>query len=335
MKTLFYLLSLLILTVITASALTEEKINETRSAKPGGKLIVDVDFGTIEVVPGDNDKVVLAAHRKIEASSKEKEQEYLAAVPITINTDGNDVTVRARREKDGDDWKFWNCHGTSRMDAHYTLRVPATFNANLQTAGGNILTKSLTGSIKADTSGGNMEFEGVHGPIDAETSGGHIAVTACEGAIDIETSGGRIEANGGSGSLSARTSGGAITAKDFAGDTKVETSGGKLELTNIGGKLSGETSGGSIFAVLISPVPGDVVLKTSAGSIAVVAPSSVALSVDAETSAGSVTSDLPIAAARNGNERLKGTINGGGKALILRTGAGSIAIKSASEIAQQ
>jgi hypothetical protein len=39
---------LLTITAISASALTEEKINETRAAKVGGKLIVDVDFGTIE-----------------------------------------------------------------------------------------------------------------------------------------------------------------------------------------------------------------------------------------------------------------------------------------------
>ena len=326
---------LLTVTAISASALTEEKVDETRAAKAGGKLIVDVDFGTIEVVSGDNDEVVLAAYRKIEGSSKEKEQEYLAAAPITITTDGNDITVRARREKNGDGWKSWNWHGKSSMDARYTLRVPATFNANLQTAGGDISAKNLTGTIKADTSGGDLEFERVHGAITARSSGGQIEVTACEGAIDVETSGGRIEASDGSGSLSARTSGGAITARDFAGDTKVETSGGRLDLANIGGKLTGGTSGGSIFAVLASPVPGDVILKTSAGSIKVIAPSSVALSVDAETSAGDVMSDLPITTMRAGHERLKGTINGGGKSLILRTGAGSIAIKSASELAQR
>ena len=328
-------LALLTVTVISASALTEEKVNETRDAKPNGKLIVDVDFGTIEVMAGDNDKVVLAAYRKIEASSKEKEQEYLAAAPITITTNGSDVTVRARREKNADDSKCRSWLGSSSMDARYTLRVPATYNANLQTAGGDISAKDLTGTIKADTSGGDLEFERVHGSINAESSGGHIEVIACEGAIDVETSGGRIGASGGSGSLNARTSGGTITAKDFAGDTNVETSGGRLNLANIGGKLIGGTSGGSILALLSSPVPGDVTLKTSAGSIEVIAPSSVALSVDAETSAGDVTSDLPIMTMRAGRERLQGKINGGGKSLILRTGSGSIAIKSASTIAQR
>ena len=223
---------LLTITVISASALTEEKVNETRTAKAGGKLIVDVDFGTIEVVVGDNDKVVLAGYRKIDASSKEKEQEYLAAAPITITADGNDVTVRARREKKGDDLKSWSWHGHSNMDAHYRLSVPAAFNANLKTAGGDISAKNLTGTIKADTSGGDLAFDRVHGPINAHSSGGQIEVTACEGAIDVETSGGRIEARGGSGSLNARTSGEYHHRKRFrrqhkGGDERWQTRSGK------------------------------------------------------------------------------------------------------------
>src|SRR3954466_782247 len=68
----FFLLAL----APTAFGLTEENVNITRDAKSGGKLVVDVDFGTIDVAPGDNDKVVVNASRKIKASSKEKEDEY-------------------------------------------------------------------------------------------------------------------------------------------------------------------------------------------------------------------------------------------------------------------
>jgi DUF4097 and DUF4098 domain-containing protein YvlB len=108
----------------------------------------------------------------------------------------------------------------------------------------------------------------------------------------------------------------------------VETSGGKLTLDNIRGRLNGETSGGSISATIPAPVPGDVKLETSAGRIDIALPSDAAINLNAETGEGTVTSDLPIVAVRAGRDGLKGTINGGGKSLILRTGAGSIAIKS-------
>jgi hypothetical protein len=336
MKTSLTTLILVSLTTLTAVAATEEKIHETRAAKPGGKLVVDVDFGTITVAPGDSDKVVVDAYRKVDASSKEKEQEYLAAAPLTVATEGDTVVVRARRKNNALGSQVWNLLSHTNTEGRYTIQVPATFNADLETAGGDVSAKNLIGTVKAGTSGGDLNFEGIHGRLDAETSGGDITVTACEGPLEVETSGGRIEATGGSGSLRVQTSGGAVTVANFAGDTKVESSGGKLRLANVSGKLSGEISGGEIDAILSSPVAGDVRLETSAGAIRVVAPANAALNVDAETGTGGVTTDLPIANTKASRDSLKGTINGGGKTLVLRTGAGSIGIaSSATEKVQQ
>ena len=91
MKHLLITSTILALCPLTALAATEENIHETRAANPGGKLVVDVDFGSIEVAPGDNDKVVIDAHRKLSAASKEKEAEYFKAVPVTITTEGDKV----------------------------------------------------------------------------------------------------------------------------------------------------------------------------------------------------------------------------------------------------
>jgi hypothetical protein len=77
-------------------------------------------------------------------------------------------------------------------------------------------------------------------------------------------------------------------------------------------------------------------LATSGGSITVVAPSNAALTIDAETSAGSVRSDLPISRMSSDSDSLKGTMNGGGTKLVLRSSAGSIEIVSAEkQTAQQ
>lgn len=320
----------------TASALTEEKIHEARAAKPGGKLMVDVDFGSIEVAAGENDKVLVDAYRKIESSSKEKEEEYFKAVPVTISAEGDKVIVRAVREHQSLGNQVWNLMRHTRTDAHYTIRVPASFNADLQTAGGEISAKGLTGKVKADTSGGDLSFNSIHGDLKADTSGGDITAGGCDGAIDLETSGGRIQVTDGRGKLRGETSGGDVTVKNFGGDTRVESSGGRLRLANISGKLNAETSGGAISAILPSPVAGDVRLETSAGEITVVTPPNAGLSVDAETGAGSVSSDLPISTMRSDHTSMKGTINGGGKSLVLRSGAGAIEIVSADkETAQQ
>lgn len=321
--------SLLVALGLSASALTEENVNITRDAKAGGKLVVDVDFGTIDVGPGDNDKVVVNASRKISARSKEKETEYFAAAPITVTSDGTTVVVRARRGKD------WESDGEVCNDARYSIHVPANFDAELKTDGGAITTSNISGKVKAHTDGGDLKFSLLHGPIKAETEGGEIEVSGCEGKIDIQTSGGRIETTGGSGTLRANTAGGTIKVENFNGDATIESAGGQLALANISGKLDAETAGGFISAKLPSPVAGDVRLETAAGAIEVVVPNDAALTIDASTGVGSVHSDLPIA-SRTGadSDGIRGTLNGGGKIILLRSGAGAISIKARGNSAE-
>lgn len=320
-------LLLLALMSATAHALTEETINQQVDVVSGGRIIVDVDFGTIDVAAGGDNKVVVEAHRKIDSDSEAKEKEYFAAVPVTVTKDGNTVTIRARRQQK--ECSF-NWSGRCSMDGRYTVHVPKNFDSELRTGGGTIIGSELTGTMSADTSGGKLKFTHLKGPTGATTSGGSIELNGCEGVLKVDTSGGRIESIDGSGSLEARTSGGAIVVRNFGGDTTVETSGGRLSLDNINGKIVGRTSGGSISAKLRSPVPGDVNLETSAGSIEVMVPLDAGLDVEAEASSGRVTSELPFVGTRTDRDQMKGKINGGGKTLYLRSGAGSISIKPTS-----
>jgi hypothetical protein len=321
------ILLLLFVAATTASALSEENVSQTLEGASGGKLIVDVDFGTIDVSAGADDKISVMAHRKIDSDNEAQEKEYLASAPVTVSKEGNTVTIRARRQNKEHNL---NWSGRCSMDARYTVHVPRTFNSELRTGGGTIMVAELTGSMSADTSGGKLKFTHLHGPTGATTSGGSIELNGCEGALKVDTSGGRIEATDGSGSLEARTSGGSIVVRNFGGDTKVETSGGRLTFENINGKITGRSSGGSISAKLKSPVPGDVNLETSAGSIDVMVPPDAGLDIEAEASSGRVTSELPVTGTRTDRDSMKGKINGGGKSLVLRSGAGSISIKPAS-----
>ncbi|MEO6871958.1 MAG: DUF4097 family beta strand repeat-containing protein [Chthoniobacterales bacterium] len=331
MKTLLTTLTLVSLTALTAAAATDENINETRAAKQGGTVVVDVDFGSIDLAPGDADKVLIQAHRKVEAFSKEKEEQYLKAEPIRITTEGDKVIVRATRKHDSLGSQLWSMFARHSTEAQYTIRVPANFNADLDTSGGDISASGLTGSVKVDTSGGDLTFQKIHGEIKADTSGGNIKVSACDGRTDLDTSGGHIEVTDGRGNLDADTSGGNITVMNLAGNAKVESSGGKLRLANVSGKLHAETSGGAISAILPATVTDDVHLETSAGAITVMTPPNAGLTIDAETSSGGVHSELPITNMRSDDDSLKGNINGGGKKLTLRSGGGAIEIVSAAK----
>jgi hypothetical protein len=144
--------------------------------------------------------------------------------------------------------------------------------------------------------------------------------------IDLNTSGGSIEIENLQGEVDAYTSGGSISLENVQGDVDIKTSGGSLNLDNIIGKIDAKTSGGSIKLKLPKNPTEDSRLKTSGGSITAYLAKDVAVNLYAKTSGGRASSEFSV----NGDitkKSIKGTINGGGPELILKTSGGSVRIK--------
>ena len=332
MLTILRNLLVLFALVLTASAATEENVSRQLDVTPGGKLVVDVDFGTINVATGADDKVVIEAYRKIDFGEEAKEKEYFAAAPVAISQDGNIVTVRAHCTKSK---QFWSS-GPSAMDGRYTIRIPKRFETDLHTEGGDVTAGEITGNMTVKTGGGKLVFKHLEGTLTADTSGGSIEVEDCRGPIRIETSGGDIVIAEGAGALDAKTSGGRIDVRNFSGDAEVRTSGGNLSLQRVTGKIIGKTSSGSIRASISDAGIGDVRLETSAGNIDFSLPVTATVDIDASTSVGEVSSRLPLETANVGREHLRGKLNGGGKSVELKTSVGNITIEpSSSEMASR
>ncbi len=323
---------LLFALALTASAASEESISQQVDASPGGKLVVDVEFGTIDVTPGADDKVALDAHRKVDFDDDAKEKEYLSTTPVTISKDGNVVTVRARGSKP----KYWCNFGHSETHGQYTIHVPKKFETDLHTDGGDVAVSEIAGNTTVKTSGGKLMFKHLEGNLSANTSGGSIGLEDCRGPSKVETSGGDITVADGTGTLDARTAGGRIEVRNFSGDTEVKTSGGNLNLQRITGKIVGKTSGGSINASIPADVVGDVNLQTSAGNIDVSLSTTASVDIDAKTSVGEIFSRLPVETSDLDSEHLRGKLNGGGRSVKLQTSAGNITLKpSSSELASR
>jgi DUF4097 and DUF4098 domain-containing protein YvlB len=317
------LISLLIGGAFTAMASSEEIIQRHFNAAPGGKVVVDVDFGSVEIKgTGDEKTMAVDAKRSVDIPNKAKEKEFLATAPITISQENNVITVRARSNRK---WEWNDSH--TRMDARYVVQVPKSFNADLHTGGGAIQVTDISGNIKVNTAGGKLKFTRVHGSTDGRTSGGAVSLTDCEGEIKIESAGGKIVASGGKGSLDAQTAGGQMAIRDFAGRVDIESSGGQLILNQIAGPISARTAGGQINANISAPT--DIKLETAAGAITVGIPTSGGFNVDAQSGIGDITTDLPVNGGRKDRDTLTGSIYGGGKSLFLRTSAGSIRLKGA------
>lgn len=122
---------------------------------------------------------------------------------------------------------------------------------------------------------------------------------------------------------------GAIEISGVNGSMRVSTTNGRVECRSCAGDIDAETTNGPVLAELAHVNPTKSVrLESTNGRVTVVLPKSLGAQLDASTTNGSIDTDLPVRAMERRSNTLRGTINGGGPQLRLRTTNGSISIEA-------
>ncbi len=351
-------LAILLFLVLRAAAAQEDLIEKSFTTASRGALFIEADRGTMDILPSTNGQTSVTIRRKAKALTEAEERQILQNHHIEFTQDGNNIRVVTRSEP-----KLRNWFGKTQLEVRYEVYLPVGFDADLKTSGGSIKVRELTGALDAATSGGNLIL-GHLGPVKGRTSGGSIQLDECAANAELTTSGGDIKAGKVGGGLSARTSGGSIQIGTVAGPANLHTSGGNIhverasnslqagtsggsikitsargatELRTSGGDIhaaleNGEvdasTSGGSIWISLASAPDKDCVARTSGGNIRVTVSGQAAFNLDAQTTGGSVSAKIPMTVVEKSKRAdvLKGSVNGGGRLLKLRTSGGGISL---------
>lgn len=226
-------------------------INKSFKVKAGGTLTVDSDSGSIDIESHDNNTVVVEVQRQDSDDDSFK---------VSFSSNGRDVKIDGDREQSFFGW-------SSRV--RFLIKVPNSYNVDLNTGGGSIQIEDLIGDVEARTSGGSIRLGKIIGDVDIRTSGGSIKVEEVTGNIHGHTSGGSIRATIAkqpTEDCRLTTSGGSITAylaSDIKIDLKASTSGGRVrsELPVTGSldkrSIKGEINGGGP----------ELFLRTSGGSV--------------------------------------------------------------------
>ncbi len=291
-----------------ASAAIERTVEKTFPVSGAGLLRVETQGGAIQVDPAGGSAVKVVLRQKIRADTDAEADELLKKLELTLEQNGNDVTVISKYpSKSGFSWNG----NPVRVDI--VVQVPAAFAAQLKTSGGNITVGDLTGKLDARTSGGSIKLGNLGGTVEARTSGGNIALGSAAAAVNLDTSGGNIAVG------------------RVAGPARLETSGGDIRIDAASGSLQARTSGGSIRAALVGPLTADSSLGTSGGNVRVTVDPKAAFRLDASTSGGSVDADgltITLEGTSRSRAKLAGAVNGGGPVLKLRSSGGSISVRT-------
>jgi len=305
------------------SADIQNQIRRNFSVSPGGTLRLLTDTGSIEVQSYPGDKVDMQVVLTADTSSRDKAAKLFKDFTLEAKQSGNSVVVRARYEEG---WGLFHFHDD--LDVRFVINVPAQYNLDLETAGGNIRVSDIRGEVRTETSGGNLYLGRIDGPVSGNTSGGNVTVQGAVGKLLLRTSGGNITVGAVRGSVEARTSGGSIKVSQARGDVIAKSSGGNITLSDVAGSINAETSGGSMTASISTQPRSDSRLSTSGGNVTVSLASTVSVDLDARSDGGFVTSDLPVTIQGTVEEQvMRGRINSGGPKLVLRTAGGNIKVR--------
>ena len=254
---------------------------------------------------------------------------------LTVAVNNGTLTATAKPKHRINNWK-------DGLSVSFHIYVPSNVSTKLNTSGGNIALSGLSGDQDFATSGGNLELKALGGKIKGRTSGGNIYFKDCKDQLNLSTSGGNIMGKDCSGEVNLTTSGGSIQIKDMNGNIDASTSGGNVEAESIKGELAAHTSGGNIslqklncsvktstsggnIDVSIETAGKYVSISNSGGHVKLSIPKNTGMDLKL-TAVKISTQNLQNFNGTNSNDKIFGTVNGGGIPVMVDAGGGNLEV---------
>lgn len=285
-------------------------------------LRVKVDAGSVTLRGGQQQAINYKVHTHTHTSSEQDARRQFENFKVSAWVKGDTAWIV------GD----WQGRPPRHFSGEFTINVPREMAlVKLETEGGSIDAKGVTGKLEAQSGGGSIQVDDIQGGVAAETGGGSIEVGTIGGEIGLRTGGGSIEVHQANGRVVAVTGGGSVEIRSATQGASIETGGGSIELKQCNGKAKVSTGGGSID---LGNIDGPVDIETGGGSIHL---TSAKGHVQAQTGGGGIELyGVPSANAQTGAGGITvKLVNTGGERhdSLLETAAGDITVYIASDVA--
>jgi len=270
----------------------DDTIKRTFKVRPGGSLFLDIDRGTIEIRTISGSEVHVVLERRVKGVDDDELKVFLERHAWGIRQDGDKILVDSRFEDEEDSWGRSYGKKSGKFRLNVTVLVPERFNIDFMSGAGNVEIEDLEGEIVGRTGAGNIEIGDIKGPVDVVSGAGNIIIDSVDGYVDARSGAGNVE------------------------------------IDEVTGEISAHTGAGNIEVTMTRQPRGDSELSSGAGNVTVYMDADIAVDVEARTSLGSASSDFDLKI--NGkwmSKSFAGRLNGGGPALVLHSGVGSVALR--------
>ena len=245
--------------------------------------------GAIEIRSGETSVVL------IEIEKRGATKEALEQLVIDSKQNGNSIELAAKRPSNE-----VVVFGIGRMSATAKLIVTMPRDGNIiaRSGDGSIRIEDVRGRLELRTGDGSIRGTGIAGQMVLVTGDGSVTIDNAEGDLDVDTGDGSVSVSGKLDTVKVHTGDGSITFRAEPG----------------------------------TAMKSDWSMTTGDGGVSLYLPSDFAAELDAHTGDGAIRNDLQFAGGGGHGERerrtLKGRLGAGGRTLRIRTGDGSVRLKS-------
>jgi Putative adhesin len=206
---------------------------------------------------------------------------------LRVETSQNGDSVDVQAKTSGSWFSFGVRHASLRVEVH----MPKDADLTVETGDGSVEADSITGNLDVHTGDGHISVQGAKGTIRLRSGDGHIEGRGLDGRADITTGDGHVNIEGRFDALNIRTGDGSVTARADKGST------------------------------VSSPWN----IHTGDGSVDLDLPGELQANLDASTHDGRISLGIPVMVEGTfSSTKIFGKMNGGGQAIVVRTGDGSI-----------
>jgi hypothetical protein len=299
-------LGVIAVTLVAAATVTSvaraEEWTKAYTIAGRAQVRVDTNDGAVRIATGEG--------KQVEFRVIYDGYELNKTLHIDSRQDGDSVQLNARVTGH---WGFsW---GRGRRGPRIEVRMPKDADLQIDTGDGSVETQPISGHVKIHTGDGSVRVQAVDGNVDIDTGDGSITVEGAKGDIRLHTGDGHID---------ARNLDGRVDANSGDGHIKID---GRLDALNV------KTGDGSIDARIEpgSKLTGGWSVRTGDGSVDIVLPADLQANIDASTNDGHISLGIPVTVEGTfSNSQIHGKMNGGGQALTIHTGDGSIRLSKSS-----
>jgi hypothetical protein len=300
----------------------EEKFEKTVSLAKDGKVYLKNLSGDIDVKTWDRSEVKIDAVKISKHSSMDKAKEYAGLVTIEVIEEGSTLSIVTKYPKNGPK--------NMSVSVDFNLTIPSGATADINSVSGDLTLADIGGAAKAETVSWNVTLEKVDGTLKAKTTSGNVIVMGAAKGAYCKSVSGSVRVDDVIGDAELHTVSGTIKAGSVKGSITAENTSGDVKLTDVtdAKMIKAKTLSGDVDYAGVVYSDGSYNFRSHSGDVNLAIPSNAAFDLEAQTFSGSIESDFEITlVGKISKKELKGSVNGGGATLEIKTFSGDVHLK--------